>query len=182
MVIMWKSGLDQRSLPIKLDMVNHSIEIFREHFCVKVRKIHKRAHVVMGTQFMVILLYKEQQLDDDEYLIDCGCNADEENCITAIKVKSDGSIFGIPLETSNIISAFKRRQGLLAEIMDDVKPQTELSINIGEENPYDTKNHVINRCDENKIDNLDDNLMRYIEKDLKVEIEIPSQSLVETEK
>ena len=87
---MRRSELDKRSLPIKLDMVNYGIEIFREHFCVKVRKIRKRAQVAMGTQFMIILLYKEQQLDDDEYLIDCGCNANEENCIIAIQVKSDG--------------------------------------------------------------------------------------------
>ena len=129
-----------------------------------------------------MLLYKEQQLDDDEYLIDCGCNADEENCIIAIQVKTDGSIFGIPLETSNIISDFKRRQGLLDDTVDEAINQNELPINIGEANEKDIINNDFESNEESKKENVEKRSMRHIviENDLSEEIEVPSQKLVDT--
>ena len=84
---MRNTGIDQR--PIKVDlMMGIMTDKITVHYCTKVKKIRKKVSGWLGTNEMVMLSYDNQMLDDEDYLLDYGCYADEDNEIIAWSVKN----------------------------------------------------------------------------------------------
>ena len=68
---------------IVLSISGVGIQQLEVHWCTKVKKIRERVSVMLKQEAVIMLMYRGQSLDDDEYLISYGCRSGTRNDIKA---------------------------------------------------------------------------------------------------
>ena len=68
---------------IFLGVLGIGIQRIEAHWCTKVRKIRKTVSLMLKKEAVIVLMYRGQYLDDDEYLISYGCRPGYSNDISA---------------------------------------------------------------------------------------------------
>jgi len=87
-----KHGDDSKKLELQLQLPNNSNETLILSKFTKVKKLRQKLSKKLNTDDLLLIVYEGQQLDDDEFLIECGILPDKTNQVKIIKVNTSQNL------------------------------------------------------------------------------------------
>ena len=113
-------------ITLKLDMPNKQLKELKVHPFTLVKKVRQKIQEELKTNDIILLLFYGQQLDDDEYIIECGALPYEVNKIKVITVTPLQNLNTFPEEEffQYVPTQIENNTGMNQVDMDD-DPQQE---------------------------------------------------------